>query len=395
MSKFYIIKEDETLGPFIAEELVEQNITPDTTVCAEGKDVHKRAGDIEELKAIFEGQTNNPPPFNPSEQNHPTSHDTHHETIAEPPRERYHKLSNLKFGTAVKSGLLMLFKFKGRARRSEFWWLILAFLIVFNLIEIVMYFSKVSGDVVLKYILFPLSCVLIVSATVRRLHDTGRSGFWIFLGLIPIMLTVFFNLFWLVTLIVNMCFIALLCDDSEKGENSYGPSPKYVDTSNPEQLLRLQNDKETKTSSILFPIITFIAISLFQSYLLISSFFSIFGSLFGGDNSTYDPFGIELEDSVRYANDSTFYLDDVDTTFLLDEDIDSLLIKDSLADTIATVKSDTTSATRDQSCAIAGVCHNCGNHVARTSRICPTCGKNSTSVNSDNIDHHPTSCFPL
>lgn len=57
MSKFYIIKDDETLGPFTAEELVEQNITPDTTVCAEGKDVHKRAGDIEELKAIFEGQT--------------------------------------------------------------------------------------------------------------------------------------------------------------------------------------------------------------------------------------------------------------------------------------------------------------------------------------------------
>ncbi len=381
MNKYYIIKDNETTGPFTIDELAEQNITPDTTVCAEGKDVPERAGDVEELKAILEGQTDNPPPFNPSEQDCPASHEAPHETIAQDPRERYKKLSIIKFGPAIKSGLQKLLNFKGRARRSEFWWLILAFLIVFNLIEIVMYFSKVSGDVVLKYILFPLSCVLIVSATVRRLHDTGRSGFWILLGFIPILLTVFFNLFWLVTLIANMCFIALLCDDSEKSENRFGPSPKYVDTSNPEQLLRLQNDKETKTSSILFPIITFIAISLFQSYLLISSFFSIFGSLFGGDNSTYDPFDIELEDSVRYANDSTFIFDDVDTSFLQSVNGDSIIFNtDSLADTI-TITADTISKKNRIT-----ICRYCGNYVASTSRMCPTCGK------TPGVDI-PTDCF--
>ena len=44
-----------------------------------------------------------------------------------------------------------------------------------------------------------------ISAGVRRLHDTGRSGWWI---LFPIMNIVFF------------------CFDSEQGDNKYGPNPK-------------------------------------------------------------------------------------------------------------------------------------------------------------------------
>jgi uncharacterized membrane protein YhaH (DUF805 family) len=382
MNKFFIISDNESAGPFTVEELARQNITPDTTVCAEGSDEQLRSGDVEELKAIFTEQPEIPPAFNPSEHNGSTDLDSeHHETVEAVTIDYYRKLSTLKFFPAVKTCLLKLFTFKGRARRSEFWWLILAYLIVFNLIEIVMYFSHISGDVVLKYILFPLSCVLIVSATVRRLHDSGRSGLWIFLGFIPILLSLVFNLFWIVTLVANLFLIALLCDDSEKCENKYGPSPKYVDISKPEQLLKLQNDKETKASSILFPIITFIGISLFQSYLLLSSVFSIFGSLFGGGESTYDPFDIEISDSARYVNDSTFIFDDVDTSFLQGVNGDSIIFNnDSLADTIA-ITADTISTKNRRT-----ICRYCGNYMESTSRMCPICGKTS------GVDI-PTDCF--
>lgn len=364
MNKFFIILDNESAGPFTVEELARQNITPDTTVCAEGSDEQLRSGDVEELKAIFTEQPEIPPAFNPSEHNGSTDLDSeHHETVAAVTIDHYRKLSTLKFFPAVKTCLLKLFTFKGRARRSEFWWLIMANMIAFNLIEIVMYFSGVSGDVVLKYVLFPLSCILVLSATVRRLHDSGRSGFWILLGFIPILLSLTVNLFWIVTLVANLFLIALLCDDSEKCENKYGPSSKYVDISKPEQLLKLQNDKETKASSILFPIITFLGISLFQSYLLLSSVFSVFGSLFGSSESTYDPFDIELSESDRYAIDSTFIYDDADTTFLMDED--SVIREDPLADSVVAYSKSTLIT-----------CGHCSNYVAPTSRMCPTCGRN-------------------
>ena len=47
---------------------------------------------------------------------------------------------------------------------------------------------------------------------VRRLHDTGRSGWWILIGFIPV-------IGWLVLLVFMFM-------DSQPGDNEYGPSPK-------------------------------------------------------------------------------------------------------------------------------------------------------------------------
>ena len=53
--------------------------------------------------------------------------------------------------------------------------------------------------------------------SVRRLHDTGRSGWWLLIGLIPI-----------IGVIVLLIFFVL---DSQVGTNEYGPSPKITDSS--------------------------------------------------------------------------------------------------------------------------------------------------------------------
>ncbi|MBR1570927.1 MAG: DUF805 domain-containing protein [Bacteroidales bacterium] len=90
--------------------------------------------------------------------------------------------------------------FSGRARRSEYWYIVLWDLI----------FSLVPG-VNVAWALVTIIPGLAVS--VRRLHDTGRSGWWLLLGLIP-----------LVGFIVILIFTL---EDSERRTNDYGESPKY------------------------------------------------------------------------------------------------------------------------------------------------------------------------
>lgn len=51
-----------------------------------------------------------------------------------------------------------------------------------------------------------------LGVSVRRLHDTGRSGWWIFISLIPLI-----GVIW---------FIVILAQDSQPGLNVYGPNPK-------------------------------------------------------------------------------------------------------------------------------------------------------------------------
>jgi uncharacterized membrane protein YhaH (DUF805 family) len=65
------------------------------------------------------------------------------------------------------------------------------------------------GTIYLLAVLLPS-----IAVAVRRLHDTGRSGWWIFIGLIP-----------LIGVIVMLVFLVL---DSKPGANDYGPNPKDV-----------------------------------------------------------------------------------------------------------------------------------------------------------------------
>ena len=135
---------------------------------------------------------------------------------------------------AVKICLKKFFDFTGRARRSEYWWFILFVMIVsmvFNFIGAV--FPMVN---ILGLIVGLLLSIAQLAALTRRLHDTGRSGWW----MAPVIVM------FLVTLVVTDCFDAHVRDeimliymfyslvlmvfflqDSRHGENQYGQSPKY------------------------------------------------------------------------------------------------------------------------------------------------------------------------
>jgi uncharacterized membrane protein YhaH (DUF805 family) len=109
--------------------------------------------------------------------------------------------------------------FSGRARRSEYWvFALISTLISYGLLFIdFATFGTDIGELGILSSIYSLAVLLPgFAVTVRRLHDTGRSGLWIFILLIP-----------LVGIIV---FIVFLATDSQRGPNKYGPYPKDVIT---------------------------------------------------------------------------------------------------------------------------------------------------------------------
>ena len=114
---------------------------------------------------------------------------------------------------AVKSVYSNYVGFQGRARRSEYWWWYLFYIIAY--IIVVMVDQAVFGEPSILSGLFVLANILPALAVgVRRLHDTGRSGWWLLIALIP-----------LVGVIVLIIFYV---QDSQPGVNKYGPNPKGV-----------------------------------------------------------------------------------------------------------------------------------------------------------------------
>jgi uncharacterized membrane protein YhaH (DUF805 family) len=109
--------------------------------------------------------------------------------------------------------------FSGRARRSEYW-----FFFLFNfLIALVLGLIDEAVGFSLFSLIYGLAVFVPgIAVSVRRLHDTGRSGWWLLLLLIPI-----------VGPIVILIFMVL---DSQPGDNLYGPNPK--EAVDPEWTLR-------------------------------------------------------------------------------------------------------------------------------------------------------------
>ncbi len=102
--------------------------------------------------------------------------------------------------------------FSGRARRSEYW-----FFYLFNLLILIgilfIGFAMNSQVVMSLYFLYVIAIIIPnLSVTVRRLHDTGNSGWMLLISLIPLIGPI-----WLFVLMVT---------DSQPGENKWGDNPK-------------------------------------------------------------------------------------------------------------------------------------------------------------------------
>ena len=122
------------------------------------------------------------------------------------------------FMDAVKNVLLNnYFSFNGRASRSEYWWWILAqFIMVIPLSFLDgMVFGWEYSDPTWFSNIFILAMILPnISVLVRRLHDTGRSGWWYFIALVPC-----------VGYIILLVFTIM---DGEPHPNAYGEVPTNI-----------------------------------------------------------------------------------------------------------------------------------------------------------------------
>lgn len=97
--------------------------------------------------------------------------------------------------------------FDGRAGRPEYWW----FFLINTVISVVLRFAIPNiGPLISE--LYGLAVLLpSIGVTIRRLHDTNRTGWWILVVLIPLV-----GWIWL---------IVLLAMAGDLGPNRYGPPP--------------------------------------------------------------------------------------------------------------------------------------------------------------------------
>lgn len=289
-NNYYIGKNNQRLGPYPLEKLISFGVTPDTLVWCTGMPGWQKAIDVPEVAELFvpkqpaqppvvppaqpyqqpaEPQYQQPPQpqyqqpayqqqpqyQQPAYQQQPQYGGYQQPQYQQPPYGQYgygavdykQQMSDqhfatygyrpqMDFGESIKTCFQKFADFSGRARRSEYWW----FYLFYTLIS-----SFTCG-------LGTLACFIpMMAVTVRRLHDTGRSGWWYFLPMIVIIVgmcifiplaiagdaskndwmtgsgAVIYLLSMLACLAISIMLLVFCCQDSDREENKYGPSPKY------------------------------------------------------------------------------------------------------------------------------------------------------------------------
>lgn len=115
------------------------------------------------------------------------------------------------FPEAIKTGFRKYVVFEGRAPRSEYWyWGLFAFLVslVFSVLDLAMFPSMAWGPLNTATGLALFLPGLAVS--IRRLHDIGRTGWWVLITLT--LIGIFLLLYW-------------ATNKGDDGTNEYGPNP--------------------------------------------------------------------------------------------------------------------------------------------------------------------------
>jgi uncharacterized membrane protein YhaH (DUF805 family) len=118
--------------------------------------------------------------------------------------------------------------FNGRARRKEYWYYFLVNIIIAMVLGaltgIVSAAASNANSGSMSPVTSVFSCISSLYSLavllpglgvgIRRLHDTGRSGWWLLIGLIPLI-----GVIWM---------LVLMAQDSQPGDNQYGPNPKMA-----------------------------------------------------------------------------------------------------------------------------------------------------------------------
>jgi uncharacterized membrane protein YhaH (DUF805 family) len=111
--------------------------------------------------------------------------------------------------------------FEGRARRKEYWYFqLFKYIIILAPLLILSFLGILTEDyseflLLIGLVYYLLMFLPTLAVTIRRLHDTGRSGWWYLITFIPYL--------------GGIILLILLLGDSQPGENEYGPNPKKIE----------------------------------------------------------------------------------------------------------------------------------------------------------------------
>ena len=136
------------------------------------------------------------------------------------------------------------FNFTGRSSRSEYWWFLLAYLIitvVIAILEALIIGIDYAGSGVVSNLFNLVTLIGWLSLTARRLQDRGHTGWWQFAYLIPIIPLIYFGILFLFTenpahaisaglavllgIVILITLIIILCLPPKEDENKWGRNP--------------------------------------------------------------------------------------------------------------------------------------------------------------------------
>lgn len=252
--KYYLTNNGQQSGPFELHELLLNGLNAQSYVWNETMTNWAPAMQVPEVAALLQQQTQPPygqpyqqPAYGQPQQPYqqpaygqpqPGYQQPYQQAYQQPMRDP----KEVGFVDALKICFSKYVDFTGRARRSEFWYFVL-----WNTI-----FSLVTCGIANIVFFIPS-----IAVTFRRLHDTGRSGWWYGGGMIGagifyiILLVAIFNgasrysygyggvdsalaaigivagVFYILLFIWAITMFVFSVMDSQPGDNKYGPNPKY------------------------------------------------------------------------------------------------------------------------------------------------------------------------
>jgi uncharacterized membrane protein YhaH (DUF805 family) len=109
----------------------------------------------------------------------------------------------MTFQDAIKTCFAKYADFKGRALRSEYWW--------FWLFTVIVGLALTTVSEAMAGIFYVGALLPSLAAAARRLHDTGRTGWWLLIGFIP--------------LVGAIVLVVFMTQEGSGIDNEYGPAP--------------------------------------------------------------------------------------------------------------------------------------------------------------------------
>jgi uncharacterized membrane protein YhaH (DUF805 family) len=106
----------------------------------------------------------------------------------------------------------LLFEFRGRINRAKFW---TGLIVLFAFEAVLTFLAAVLNSGAFEYFVWMILVICIwpaVAISVKRWHDRNKSGWWVFIGLIPL---------------IGFLWVLIECGllPGDQGYNDYGPDP--------------------------------------------------------------------------------------------------------------------------------------------------------------------------